>query len=56
MLKEFDNKNFYHRSNQEDEDFFIVEACEYKRSFLKYKPTVAVILNIELDHLDYYKD
>jgi len=56
ILKEFDNKNFYHRSNQEDEDFFIVEACEYKRSFLKYKPTVAVILNIELDHLDYYKD
>ncbi|MCM8806413.1 MAG: UDP-N-acetylmuramate--L-alanine ligase [Candidatus Omnitrophica bacterium] len=37
-------------------DFFIVEACEYKRSFLNYFPEIAIITNIEKDHLDYYKD
>ncbi len=35
---------------------FIAEACEYDRSFLNLKPTIACILNIEQDHLDYYKD
>lgn len=57
LLKEFWNKNFYHRSKKEkDEEYFTIEACEYKRSFLKYKPSVLVITNIEIDHLDYYKD
>ena len=56
LLKEFDNKNFFHRSNNTDEEYFILEACEYKRSFLKYKPTVWIITNIEIDHLDYFKD
>jgi len=37
-------------------DLFIVEACEYKRSFLDLKPNILVITNIEEDHLDYYKD
>lgn len=35
---------------------FIVEACEYHRSFLHLSPTVCVILNIDEDHLDYYRD
>jgi UDP-N-acetylmuramate--alanine ligase len=35
---------------------FVAEACEYDRSFLNLKPQTAVILNIEADHLDYYKD
>ncbi|MBQ3423669.1 MAG: UDP-N-acetylmuramate--L-alanine ligase [Clostridia bacterium] len=35
---------------------FICEACEYNSSFLHFKPTPAVILNIDEDHLDYYKD
>jgi UDP-N-acetylmuramate--alanine ligase len=35
---------------------FVAEACEYDRSFLNLKPQIAVILNIEADHLDYYKD
>ena len=35
---------------------FICEACEYNSSFLRFKPSVAVILNIDEDHLDYYKD
>lgn len=36
-------------------DYFIVEACEYKESFRYLKPDIAVITNIEADHLDYYK-
>ncbi len=35
---------------------FIFEACEYMDSFLDFTPTVAVILNIEMDHVDYFKD
>ncbi len=35
---------------------FVAEACEFSGSFLHMHPTVAVILNIEEDHLDYYKD
>lgn len=34
--------------------FFVVEACEYKRSFLNLMPDIAVITNIDNDHLDYY--
>ena len=34
----------------------IMEACEYYNSFLSFYPTVAVILNIEADHLDFFKD
>lgn len=36
------------------EDNFIFEACEYMDSFLDFNPTVAVILNIEMDHVDYF--
>nr|WP_207731548.1 UDP-N-acetylmuramate--L-alanine ligase [Clostridium botulinum] len=39
-----------------ESDFFITEACEYKSSFLKFFPYIGVILNIDADHLDYYKD
>ena len=35
---------------------FIIEACEYRESFLQFKPTVAVVTNIDEDHLDYYRD
>lgn len=34
---------------------FLFEACEYMDSFLDFNPTVAVILNIEMDHVDYFK-
>lgn len=37
-------------------DYLVVEACEYRRSFLNLHPTLAVITNIDNDHLDYYKD
>ena len=35
---------------------FVAEACEFNRSFLHMSPTVAVVLNIDADHLDCYKD
>ncbi|WP_432667518.1 UDP-N-acetylmuramate--L-alanine ligase [Wukongibacter baidiensis] len=37
-------------------DLLITEACEYKENFLKFNPNVGVILNIDEDHLDYFKD
>ena len=37
-------------------EFFVTEACEYTNSFLSFYPTMAVILNIEEDHLDFFKD
>ncbi len=37
-------------------DLFVVEACEYRRSFLNLSPEILVITNIEEDHLDYYQD
>ena len=39
-----------------ENDYFALEACEYKRHFLEYTPYYAIISNIELDHIDYYKD
>jgi UDP-N-acetylmuramate--alanine ligase len=35
---------------------FITEACEYTNSFLQFYPTVGIILNIEEDHMDFFKD
>ena len=37
-------------------DTIVMESCEYYNSFLSFYPTVAVILNIEEDHLDFFKD
>ena len=39
-----------------ESDLFVVEACEYRRSFLNINPRVLIITNIDEDHLDYYKD
>lgn len=43
----------YRVGNSED---FIIEACEYVESFLKFSPKSEIILNIDNDHLDYYKN
>lgn len=51
-LKILDNQNYRVGKS----DYFIVESCEYVRSFLKFFPKTAVVLNIEADHLDCYKD
>ena len=37
-------------------ELFVTEACEYTNSFLSFFPTMEVILNIEADHLDFFKD
>ncbi len=36
--------------------YFVTEACEYRDSFLELRPRIEVILNIDSDHLDYFKD
>lgn len=36
--------------------YFVTEACEYMDSFLSLKPKIEIILNIDSDHLDYFKD
>lgn len=52
QVPQLHNSNFYYGTGE----YFVIEACEYKRSFLKYFPFITVITNIEVDHLDYYKD
>lgn len=46
------NGNVYVGQN----DYFVTEACEYMDSFLSLKPKIEIILNIDSDHLDYFKD
>lgn len=51
IIKELDGN--YRVGNSET---FIIEACEYVESFLKFSPKSEIILNIDNDHLDYYKN
>ncbi len=37
-------------------DYFVTEACEYTNSFLSFFPRISIILNIEEDHLDFFRD
>ncbi len=37
-------------------EYFALEACEYRRHFLHYTPYIAIITNIDLDHVDYFKN
>ena len=46
------NSNYYVGDN----NYFIMEACEYVDSFLSFYPTSEIILNIDDDHLDYFKN
>lgn len=39
-----------------ENEFFVLESCEYCRHFLAYQPYYAIVLNIEMDHVDYFKD
>lgn len=36
--------------------YFVTEACEYTNSFLSFYPRISIILNVEEDHLDFFKD
>jgi UDP-N-acetylmuramate--alanine ligase len=51
ILQKFESNYLYGDSN-----YLILEACEYKRSFLNIFHDIAVITNITEDHLDYFKD
>ena len=51
-LKELGNLNYCIGSNE----YFVLEACEYVDSFLNFPPQTAIILNIEEEHLDYFKN
>jgi UDP-N-acetylmuramate--alanine ligase len=58
LLKDDPNLTDGKRSNfiSGKSQYLVVEACEYRRSFLNINPKVLVITNIDNDHLDYYKD
>ncbi len=51
-LEEFGGKNYFKGSSK----YLLIEADEYKAALLNYFPKIALISNIEEDHLDYYKD
>lgn len=38
-----------------ESDFFLTEACEYKGNILYYYPQIAIVLNTDLDHVDYFQ-
>lgn len=51
-LKEFKNQNYrVGKSN-----YLVIEACEYRESFLHFHPNILIITNMEAEHLDYYKN
>ncbi|MFA9559062.1 UDP-N-acetylmuramate--L-alanine ligase [Evansella sp. AB-rgal1] len=39
---------------QKDSEYFVFEACEYRRHFLHYKPDYAIMTNVDFDHPDYF--
>lgn len=51
-VPQFGGKNF----RMGKSEWMVVEACEYRRNFLPLNPEILGITNIELDHLDYFKD
>jgi UDP-N-acetylmuramate--alanine ligase len=51
-LKEFGDSNFRMGKSR----YLVIEACEHEGSFLNYWPKIAVVTNIEEDHLDYYEN
>ena len=55
LLKEY-KSNFVPGTKDKGDDIFVVEACEYKKALLQIKPNIAVITNIDEDHMDVYKD
>ncbi len=49
-------RNFQNNTFLAGDDLFITEACEYKDSFLTLSPDLAVVLNVEWDHSDYFEN
>ncbi|MBQ7820845.1 MAG: UDP-N-acetylmuramate--L-alanine ligase, partial [Clostridia bacterium] len=52
IMKELEGGTYRIGNNK----YFIMEACEYCDSFLSFTPNIAVVLNVEMDHPDYFKD
>ncbi|KEO84660.1 UDP-N-acetylmuramate--L-alanine ligase [Tumebacillus flagellatus] len=51
------SKNYDIGSNSRyGEGYLVAEACEYRRSFHNYNPTIAIVNNIDFDHPDYFRD
>lgn len=50
-VKEFGNNNFRKGKSK----YLVIEACEYDSSFIHYEPRIAVITNVDKEHLDYFK-
>ena len=50
-LTEFDNSNY----KKGDSKYLLIEADEWQGSLLNYNPDIAILTNLELEHLDYYK-
>ncbi len=51
-IKEFNNSNFRAGKSK----YLVIEACEHEASFLNYWPQIAVVTNMEEDHLDFYSN
>ncbi|MPZ22411.1 MAG: UDP-N-acetylmuramate--L-alanine ligase [Dehalococcoidia bacterium] len=51
-----ESRNLGSNAGSGDGEWAVVEADEYGRAFLEYEPDIAVVTNIEPDHLDYYGD
>jgi UDP-N-acetylmuramate-alanine ligase len=51
LVKAFGGKNVC----IEGKEIMVIEACEYRNAFLRYRPDIAVITNIDPDHLDFFK-
>lgn len=51
LVKAFNGRNI----SQEGQKIMNIEACEYRNAFLKYHPDIAVVTNIDPDHLDFFK-
>ncbi|MBI4235016.1 UDP-N-acetylmuramate--L-alanine ligase [Candidatus Peregrinibacteria bacterium] len=51
-IPQFNNENYRIGKSK----YLVLEACEYRESFLAIKPEIAIITNIEADHLDYFKN
>ncbi len=51
-VEEFGDSNYWSGKSK----YLIIEACEYEESFLNYSPDIAVITNIEIEHIDYFKN
>lgn len=60
VMKEFGNTGWLigdgtgHLS--QNTEYFCLEACEFRRHFLAYYPEYAIITNVDIDHVDYFKD